>query len=238
VKEMKDKAIILTSGGMDSATLLYYVIDKGYDAYAVSFDYGQRHKIELTKAKKICKKLNVPHIILDMSVLNKVAPSALTRKNIKVPEGHYADDNMKITVVPNRNMCMLSIAASYAMSIGAKKLFFGSHNGDAAIYFDCRPKFVAALNKAIGLADWRKVKLETPFINMSKAGICKLGLKLNVPYKLTHSCYKGGKVPCGRCATCVERTEAFVANHAIDPAYGTPKKWERAVEYMQEVTRK
>ena len=133
IKKNKKKAVIILSGGMDSVTLLYDLINKNYEVTAISFDYNQKHKKELVIAKKITKKLNVNHKIFNLIVLNQIAPSALTRKNWKVPHGHFESDAMKQTIVHNRNMIMLSLAGSFAMSIGIKELFYGAHSGDHAI---------------------------------------------------------------------------------------------------------
>lgn len=209
VTEKLKKAVCVLSGGIDSTTLLYKLVDDGYAVYALSFDYGQKHKRELNCAKTICDKLNVPLKIADLKVLNELAPSALTRDEQSVPEGYYNEENMKQTVVPNRNMVMLALATSYAISLGAKKVFYGAHSGDHAIYPDCRPEFVDAMKALIKIADWHEVELEAPFIDMDKGDIARLGMKLGVDYNDTWTCYKGGETPCGKCGSCVERLEAF-----------------------------
>lgn len=215
-KETK-KAVVVLSGGMDSTTLLYDVKNLGYDVYALSFDYGQKHVKELVAARNTCDKLGIPHKILNIQVLNEVAPSALTRKDWNVPEGHYEAENMKQTVVPNRNMVMLSLATSYAISIKAESLWIGAHSGDHAIYPDCRKSFLLALKEAIALCDWHKISLEAPYVEMSKGDIVKRGVKLGVDYSLTWSCYKGDEKACGKCGTCVERLEAMEYAGTKDP---------------------
>jgi 7-cyano-7-deazaguanine synthase len=211
------KAVIILSGGVDSTTLLYDIVNQGYEVYALSFDYGQKHKKELEFAKRTCEKLKVNHKILDLSILNEIAPSSLTRKDWEVPEGHYEDENMKQTVVPNRNMVMLSLATAYAISIKASKVFYGAHIGDHAIYPDCRKEFVDKMKKVIKICDWQKVKLEAPYLNINKSDIVLLGKKLGVDYSLTWSCYKGKEKACGKCGTCVERLEAFKKAGIKDP---------------------
>ena len=233
----RDKAVCIISGGIDSTTLLYDIIKKGYDVYALSYNYNQKHKKELEYAAKTCLKLGVSHKIIDLRVLGEVAPSALTRADIKVPEGHYEAENMKATVVPNRNMCMLSIATAYAIGIKAKKLFYGAHAGDHNIYPDCRQVFVDAMKKAIELCDWHHVSLEAPYAKITKADIIRKGLKLDVDYSLTYSCYVGKEKSCGKCGTCVERTEAFLANNTQDPLYSNGE-WKEAVAYAKKVTKK
>ena len=212
-----ERAVVVISGGMDSATLLYKVINEGYDTSTISFDYGQKHKKELQYAQQICHELGVKNTIVSLEVLNALAPSALTRKEWDVPEGHYADENMKQTVVPNRNMVMLSLATSYAISKKARFLFYGVHSGDHAIYPDCRPDFYASMRDAIMRADWCEVLLKAPFIMMDKGDIAIEGKKLGVNYELTWTCYQGREKACGKCGSCVERLEAFEKADMVDP---------------------
>lgn len=210
-------AVVILSGGMDSTTLLYNARQLHQSVYAISFDYSQKHKKELSMAKATCELLGVPHKICNLQVLNEVAPSALTRTAWEVPEGHYAEESMKQTVVPNRNMVMLSLAISYAISLKAPTVYYGAHSGDHDIYPDCRPEFVEALAKTALLADWFQVCLEAPYLNMTKGDIAALGSRLGVDYSLTWTCYKGQEVPCGKCGACVEREEAFAFAGVTDP---------------------
>ena len=214
---MSQKAVIILSGGMDSTTLLYDLIDQGYDINAVTFDYRQKHNYEIVCAQKICKNLKIPHKIIDVGILNDIAPSSLTRKDWAVPEGNYADENMKQTVVPNRNMVLLSIAAAYAIGINANYLFYGAHAGDHTIYPDCRPAFVSAIATAFHLCDWNDVILEVPYLYLSKGDIVKRGVSLNVDYSMTWTCYNGGEKPCGKCGSCDERLAAFREAGVKDP---------------------
>ncbi len=215
--EEKERAVVILSGGMDSTTLLYHALNEGYDIFTLSFNYNQKHKKELKCAEAICEKLGVNHKILNLDILNEIAPSALTREDWDVPEGHYSDENMKQTVVPNRNMIMLSLATSYAISIKAAKVFYGAHTGDHAIYPDCRKVFQNAMNVVMHLCDWNEVSLEVPFYNMNKGDIAVLGKTLNVDYSLTWTCYKGKEKACGKCGSCVERLEAFDYAGIEDP---------------------
>ena len=212
-----EKCIIILSGGMDSTTLLYGLVKNRAKVIALSFNYGQKHKKELEMAMINCKKLGVPQIILDLNVLNQVADSALTRDYINIPEGYYTDDNMKQTVVPNRNMVMLSLATSFAISNGAKYLFYGAHSGDHHIYPDCRIEFISSMKKSIGLCDWNPPILSAPFINIDKSDIALCGKKWNVDYSLTWTCYKGREKACGKCGSCIERLEAFKKIGMEDP---------------------
>lgn len=203
------RAVVILSGGMDSTTLLYDAVNMGYEVYALSFDYGQKHKKELECAKKTCEKLGVNHKVVNLDILNQVAPSALTRDDWDVPEGHFEDDNMKQTVVPNRNMVLLSLATSYAISVKAKKLFYGAHSGDHAIYPDCRKEFIDKMTDVIEICDWNKIELEAPYWNYDKGDIAIRGKELDVDYSLTWTCYKGQEKACGKCGSCQERLEAF-----------------------------
>ena len=214
------KAVLILSGGLDSTTLLYDLLDQGYDVSALTFDYHQKHKREIQCAMATCAKLRVPQKIVDIAVLGDLAPSSLTREEWKVPEGHYAEESMKQTVVPNRNMVFLSLAASYAIGIGAQELCYAAHAGDHAIYPDCRPVFVSAMETALHLCDWKDLTLRVPYVRMSKGDIVKKGLALGVDYANTWSCYKGGVRPCGMCGACTERREAFEAAGARDPLEG------------------
>lgn len=216
---MRKKAVIIASGGMDSTTLLYDILRRGYQACALSIDYGQRHHKELRFISRTCRKLKVPYklVVLPASCKGLLRGSALTSREIKIPDGDYRRENMKLTVVPNRNMILLSLAVGYAISIGARKVFYGAHAGDHAIYLDCRKEFVEAMRRAVLLADWKRVELEAPYLRLGKADIARKGKALGVDYSLTWSCYKGGKKACGRCATCRERLEAFQQAGMRDP---------------------
>lgn len=227
---MDKKVVVIISGGMDSTTLLYDIVRQygKENVFALSFNYEQKHKVELRYAVATCVKLGVKHRVLDLSILNVIAPSALTRDDWKVPEGHYAQDNMKQTVVPFRNQLFLTLACAFAEGIKAVKVFYGAHGGDHFIYWDCRPDFISKFKDLISLNDMHKVKLEVPYSNINKIGILKKGLELSVDYSLTYTCYNpqtagnGLDVPfaeiaCGKCGSCSERIEAFKENKVIDP---------------------
>ncbi|MGA2935313.1 MAG: 7-cyano-7-deazaguanine synthase QueC [Methanomicrobiales archaeon] len=215
------RSLLILSGGVDSTTLLYDLLHQGYEVEAVTFDYGQKHKKEIEFARKTCKKLNVPNSVLDLKILNEVAPSSLTRDSWEVPEGHYTEDSMKQTVVPNRNMIFLSVAAARAIAGGIPHLFYAAHSGDHAIYPDCRPAFVSAMETALHLCDWTDITLHAPYLNLTKADIVKLGTGLGVDYSLTWTCYRGERLACGLCGSCTERLEAFRIAGVEDPlTYG------------------
>ena len=213
------KAVIILSGGMDSTTLAYDIVKGGkYDeVHAISFDYGQVHSKELECAKITATKLGLcNHSVVDLSSLGNLLNSALTG-DCPVPEGAYDDENQKLTVVPNRNMIMLSIAAGYAMSISATDLYYGAHTGDHVIYCDCRPEFVDELNHVMAIAHYTPVKIIAPYLHYGKGNIAAKGMLLGVPYEDTWTCYKGGEISCGKCGSCDERKKAFEFAGFTDP---------------------
>ena len=216
------KAVVIVSGGMDSVTLAHFYRGQGFDLSILSFDYGQRHAKELGFAKACADKLGAQHTVVDLSSLRALRPgSSLTDDSVEVPEGHYAADSMKATVVPNRNAIMLAIAYGHAVAIGAQVVAFGAHGGDHFIYPDCRPAFYDSLNLALEIGNEgfgaEGLHLEAPFIQIEKSDIAKIGLLDGVDFSQTWSCYKGGDLHCGKCGTCVERKEAFQVAGIEDP---------------------
>lgn len=204
---MKDSVIVL-SGGMDSTTLLHDRKDQ--IALAVTFDYGSKHNArEIDCARKNCDMLGIEHIVIPLEFMGRYFKSSLLIGGEEIPEGHYADENMKSTVVPFRNGIMLSIAAGLAESRGLKKVMLANHGGDHAIYPDCRPGFVDAMSEAIRQGTYDGVVIDAPYTNITKSDIARIGKRIGVDYSLTYSCYKGGEKHCGKCGTCVERMEAL-----------------------------
>ena len=216
---MSAKVVIIYSGGMDSYTVLNKAMQQGYDVHAVSFNYGQRHSKELLFAKKVCEQHNIEHKIVDISSIKQLIGGSALTDDIEVPEGHYEEDSMKTTVVPNRNMIMLSMAVLvyYAVSIQAEAVYFGAHSGDHAIYPDCRTEFVSAMNDVCKIANYQAVEVRAPYLASSKIDILKEGLAMNLDYKDTWTCYNGQEKACGRCGACQERLEAFSENNTVDP---------------------
>jgi len=211
------KVVSLLSGGIDSTTLLYYLLSKGWEVKALIFNYGQRHSKEVELARRIVERVNVKYEVVDISnIKNLISSGSLTGRK-EVPEGHYTDENQKLTIVPNRNMIMLAIAVGHAVKLKYDAVVFGAHSNDRAIYPDCRPAFVNDLDRAIIDATEERVELLAPFINKTKDEIVRLGSELKVPFHMTWSCYKGGEYHCGKCATCVERKEAFKLAGITDP---------------------
>ena len=216
------RAVAVVSGGLDSTTMAYWLRAQGYAVTAISFDYGQRHRKELAFAEQMAADLDAPWTLIDLhaaGLTSFLTGSALTDESVTVPDGHYADQSMRITVVPNRNAIMLSIACALAVTREAGAVAFGAHTGDHFIYPDCRPEFVRAFAAMINLAveGLASIEIITPFLSMNKTDIVRLGDELQVPFERTWSCYKGGAVHCGTCGTCVERREAFAQAQVADP---------------------
>lgn len=201
---------------MDSVTLLHY--KKADIALAVSFDYGSNHNFrEIECARRQCELLGVEHLVIPLEFMHRYFKSSLLEGGEAIPEGHYADSNMKSTVVPFRNGIMLSIACGLAESRGLSHVMMANHGGDHAVYPDCRPDFVKAMSEAMKYGTYDGITLEAVFTNIKKADIARLGKKLGVDYSLTYSCYKGGEKHCGKCGTCVERREAMAEAGIDDP---------------------
>lgn len=214
---MSEKVIVIYSGGMDSFTVLNKALEDGKTLLALSFDYGQRHKKELVYAARVCEELNVPHKIVDISAINSLIGGSALTSDIEVPEGHYEEPSMKQTVVPNRNMILLSMAVGYAVSEKASKVYYGAHSGDHAIYPDCRPEFVDKMNTVCAIANYDPVEIVTPYLSVSKTAILTDGLRMGLDYGKTWTCYNGRENACGECGACQERLEAFRENGKTDP---------------------
>lgn len=204
---MKNSAIIV-SGGMDSITLLYDHKDE--IVLGISFDYGSNHNArEIPFAKMHCERLGIKHITINLDFMHQYFKSSLLDGAEAIPEGHYADDNMKSTVVPFRNGIMLAIAIGIAESNNLDQVFIANHGGDHTIYPDCRPEFINAIDAAATAGTYNNVKVIAPYTKITKSDIARIGKRLGIDYAETWSCYKGGEVHCGKCGTCVERKEAL-----------------------------
>ena len=216
---MANKAVVVYSGGMDSYTVLHEAISKGKEVYALSFNYGQKHNKELIIAAQVCRELGVSHKVVDITAINSLmAGSSLTSdSNEAIPEGDYEDANMKSTVVPNRNMVLISMAIAYAVSLEASQVFYGAHSGDHDIYPDCRPEFVEAINAVSLIANYQAVEIVAPFLRSSKADILAAGINMKLDYAKTWTCYNGREKACGKCGSCLERLESFKAHGLVDP---------------------
>ncbi len=201
-------SVIIVSGGMDSITLLYDHKDE--IALGISFDYGSNHNArEIPFAKMHCERLGIKHITINLDFMHQYFKSSLLDGAEAIPEGHYADDNMKSTVVPFRNGIMLSIAIGIAESNNLDQVFIANHGGDHTIYPDCRPEFINAIDAAATAGTYNNVNVVAPYTQITKSDIARIGKKLGIDYTETWSCYKGGEVHCGKCGTCVERKEAL-----------------------------
>ena len=226
------KTIVICSGGLDSVSLAHKVAAENELIGLVSFDYGQRHRKEVEFAEAAASRLSVPFDLIDIRQVGQFLSGSALTDDVSVPDGHYAEETMKVTVVPNRNAIMLTIAFGVAAAKQADAVAAAVHGGDHFIYPDCRPAFVDAFqamqDKALdGYAD---VKLYTPFVHIPKSAIVTEGARHNTPFVETWSCYKGGAVHCGRCGTCVERREAFALAGIDDPTdYADPTFWKETV---------
>ncbi|MCX4292900.1 MULTISPECIES: 7-cyano-7-deazaguanine synthase QueC [unclassified Prevotella] len=204
---MKD-SVIIVSGGMDSVTMLHEYRDR--IAVGISFDYGSNHNArEIPFARMHCERLGIKHIVISLDFMNRYFKSSLLEGADAVPDGHYADENMKSTVVPFRNGIMLSIAVGIAESNGLRYVMMANHGGDHSIYPDCRREFVCAFDAAAKAGTYVGAGILAPYTGITKADIARRGKEMGLDYSETWSCYKGGDVHCGRCGTCVERREAL-----------------------------
>ena len=214
-----ESVVAVYSGGIDSTVMLYAMRECGIDIRgAISFDYGQKHRKEIDVAAKVCEQLAIEHQIADLRAISGLfGHSGLVDRESVVPEGHYEEESMKSTVVPNRNMILISLATAWAITKEAQGVAYAAHSGDHAIYPDCRESFAAALDQAIQQCDWTSVRLYRPFVESSKSEIVAEGARLKAPLGEAWSCYKGGDLHCGRCGTCIERREAFFLAGVEDP---------------------
>ncbi|MFC1546552.1 7-cyano-7-deazaguanine synthase QueC [bacterium] len=212
MKFTKKKAIVLFSGGLDSTTTLYWALDKGYDCTALIFNYKQRHKKEISCAKKIAVKCKVPYIVINVLLPEK--GSSLIDKSQKIPVHKKIGRNIPATYVPSRNIIFLSIAGSYAEVYKADTIFIGANSIDYSGYPDCRPVFLKSMEKTLNQGTRQGVsaspfKIAAPLLKLSKKQIVLLGRKLKVPFNLTWSCYKGMSKPCNVCDSCRLRAQGF-----------------------------
>lgn len=211
------KTILVYSGGLDSTVLLHQAHQRGDELRCLGINYGQRHKRELRAGRAICEDLGVEYRIADLTSITPLLAGSSQTDDLEVPKGHYTDESMKLTVVPNRNMIMLSIAIGWAVSLKYDTVLYAAHGGDHPIYPDCRLDFIEALQRAAALCDWHHVNIGAPFVEKTKTELIRLGAELGVPFEKTWSCYEGREIHCGQCGTCVERREAFELAGIDDP---------------------
>ena len=211
------KAVVLLSGGLDSAVTLYIAKAKGYDPLCLVFDYGQRHRREIESAKKIAQESGCQYKILKIDLTQ--AKSALLDKKIRLPRH---GKGIPSTYVPARNIIFLSFAFSFAETLGDSAVFIGVHSYDYSGYPDCRPEFYRAFERMVKVGtksgvEGRNINIFTPLINKTKSEIIREGMRLKVPFELTWSCYKGGKSPCNKCDSCYYRAKGFRELGIDDP---------------------
>ena len=216
--ENPQSSIVLLSGGLDSATLLAKLVAENRRVLALGVNYGQRHSREIEAARAIAAHYGVEYRLADLRAVSAFfGKNSLTDASVPVYEGAYNEAGMKTTVVPARNLLLISLATSWAIAEKCDTVAYAAHGGDHAIYPDCREEFAEKLDAVVRISDWHPVRLERPFVGMSKAEIVALGARLGVPFALTWSCYNGGERHCGKCSTCVERAAAFREASVPDP---------------------
>lgn len=224
------KALVLSSGGVDSTTALGLAVKKygKENVIALSVSYGQKHDKEIRAAIAVAEFYDVEHLFLDLSRIFQYSNcSLLVQSDQEIPQASYAEqieetngEKPVSTYVPFRNGLFLSSAASIALSKDCEVIYYGAHSDDSAgsAYPDCSPVFNRAMNEAIWEGSGRQLRIEAPFVSLTKAEVVKMGLEIGVPYELTWSCYEGKEKPCGKCGTCIDRAKAFAENHMEDPA--------------------
>ena len=225
-----DKCVLLISGGMDSTVLLSDLRAQGRDVSTISFNYGQRHARELQSLNDVLDYYGIVerHKHVDLRPVGALLSKGSLSGNDEVPHGMYNNEVMKSTIVPNRNMIMLSIAVGYAISIDATSVYYAAHAGDHAIYPDCTEEFVKSLDTTVFIGNkWNEIEVRSPFIRIDKTELVQLGMHNTAPLELTWSCYEGKDRPCLKCGTCIERTEAFLLNDEVDPAL-SDEEWKEA----------
>ncbi len=206
-------AVVLLSGGLDSATVLYLARARGYVCHCLIFDYGQRHSKEVRQAKKLAAAAGCDYKVLKINFPWK--GSALLDRKIKIPQKRF--DGRPATYVPSRNIVFLSFAASFAETLGARTIFIGAHAQDYSGYPDCRPEFIRAFSRAARVGTYSGFEIKAPLLYKSKSGIIRLGAKLKVPFESTWSCYNGAKHPCSKCDSCYYRAKGFEEAGLDDP---------------------
>ncbi|MCQ8892481.1 MAG: 7-cyano-7-deazaguanine synthase QueC [Candidatus Methanosuratincola sp.] len=210
----KEGAVVVISGGLDSTTVLYYALDKGFSAFPITFDYGQIARAEIRSAREVSKRLGLPWRLVDLSGLSELymGATSLVDRGIEITR-----EFSKPIIVPFRNAVLLSAAVAYADSIGARHVLYGAHASDAENYPDCRREFVEAMERAARLGTGSDISIEAPLLSLKKSEVVRLGARLGVPFELTWSCYRDGEIHCGSCESCENRKRAFAEAGVKDP---------------------
>lgn len=215
---MKDDAVILLSGGMDSGVLLAWAVSRFAHIHALSFDYGSKHSHrELFMARRLAQAYGATFTTIDLPFINTLFTSSLLQSGTDIPDGPYRQDSLSSTVVPFRNGIMLSVAAGYAETMGIPCVLIASHAGDHPVYPDCTKEFTTAMSRASQLGTFARVRIEAPFAGLDKRSIALTGRELGFDFSQTWSCYKGLELHCGTCATCLERKHALAFEEGLDP---------------------
>lgn len=216
--ENPKSSVVLLSGGLDSTVLLAKLVAEKRRVLAMGVNYGQRHSRETDAARAVCAFYGIEYRLADLRAVSAFfGKNSLTDTEVPVYEGAYTEEGMKTTVVPARNLLLVSLATAWAISEKCDTVAYAAHGGDHAIYPDCREEFAEKLDAVVRISDWHPVRLERPFVGMSKAEIVALGAKLKAPLHQTWSCYNGGNAHCGKCSTCIERAAAFREASLPDP---------------------
>ncbi len=226
------RALVLMSGGLDSTTVLAYAVSQGYEVTGLSFDYGQRHRIELESSRRIAEYYGIRRNVFRVD-LTQVGGSSLTG-DIPVEKGQFGRVEVPNTYVPGRNIIFTSIAGGYADIEGIETIMLGVNAVDYSGYPDCRPEFISSMEKTLrlGMARSQNLSISAPLQKLSKSEIIRMGMKLGAPYELTHSCYEGGEKACGKCDSCLLRLKGFMESGFIDPVkYETYPEFYR--KYME-----
>lgn len=229
------KGIVLLSGGMDSCVTARYAQDKGYQLEAISIVYGQRHEVEVARAQQIAEVLGIPFHLFKVNLGDLVTSALMANSKMELPTNRTFEDmqanGVAPSYVPARNSILLSLAAGYADSVGAEAIFIGVHREDHVGYPDTRPSFISAMSKALQHGTVHGVRVEAPFVKLTKDWIVRVGVRLGAPLHLTHSCYQGKVPACGVCDTCKIRINAFKTAGYKDPIeYAVPVDWGKAIE--------
>jgi 7-cyano-7-deazaguanine synthase len=210
----KPKCVVVLSGGPDSAVVAYWAKKEGYELYPITFNYGQIAVKETTSAQKISKSLGAKTKIIDLSALKDVFGDVTSLCNNNIP---LTSEFSQPIIVPFRNAIFLSVAVSYAVSVGAGRIFYGAHGSDEPFYPDCRREFYEAFEKAAQLGTGEHISIQAPFSGKRKSEVIKIGAELGVPFELTWSCYRDEEKHCGKCESCVNRKKAFQESGKADP---------------------
>jgi 7-cyano-7-deazaguanine synthase len=237
MSKLNTKAIVILSGGLDSTTCMGMAQEQGFELYPITFDYGQRHRMEIDNARQVARyyQCEPNHKVISLGFLGEFGGSALTDETMDIPHSPISNDteavsDIPVTYVPGRNLLFLSIASSYAEVVGAEAIYIGVNALDYSGYPDCRPDFIHKFEEVVALAtkagvEGTKLRIETPLIHLSKADIIREGIKLGVPYQLTTSCYNGHEQACGQCDSCRLRLKGFAEAEEQDPIpYSFPSK--------------